>query len=325
MSTNEQLNGINLQLFADGASAGASGGDGGTGANGATNGVAVSVPSSQKKGANPLADVKYGIQDGDNEQNAPAQEANSAEAEEATKVVDRVAEFEKLINGEFKDIYADKVQKTIQSRFKNSKDKENADKYKALAPTLELLSQKYNIDVTNVEALNKAIMDDDAYYEEEAMRLGIPTDQLKATKKIERENSALKKQLDEREKYEQAEKKVANWMGQEKEAKKTFPGLNLARELENPEFVKLLESGVAVETAYLAMHHRELIPRAMQYTAKQAEQKVAQSVIANGKRPVENGTRSQSSAISKTDVSQLSKADRQEIARRVARGEKIKF
>ena len=224
MSTNEQLNGINLQLFADGASAGASGGDGGTGANGATNGVAVSVPSSQKKGANPLADVKYGIQDGDNEQNAPAQEANSAEAEEATKVVDRVAEFEKLINGEFKDIYADKVQKTIQSRFKNSKDKENADKYKALAPTLELLSQKYNIDVTNVEALNKAIMDDDAYYEEEAMRLGIPTDQLKATKKIERENSALKKQLDEREKYEQAEKKVANWMGQEKEAKKTFPG-----------------------------------------------------------------------------------------------------
>lgn len=324
MSILNWLTGIDLQLFADGGSTGASGGDGGTGADGATSGVTASVPSSQKKGANPLADVKYGIQDS---ADAPTSAQAQTETDsQATTPIDRVAEFEKLIKGEYKDLYDERVQKTIQSRFKGEKEKnEKLSKFEALMPTLEMLSKKYNVDVSDIEALNKAITDDDAYYEEEAFRLGMPTEQLKSIRKMERENEALKKQIDARKEYEDAEKKVATWMKQAEEAVKSFPGLNLANELQNESFVKLLETGVDVSTAYFAMHHKDLVPQAMQYTARQAEEKVTQSVIANGKRPVENGTRSQSSAVSKTDVSQLTKADREEIARRVARGEKIRF
>lgn len=325
MSILKMLNGIDLQLFADGASAGASGGDGGTGANGATNGVNVSVPSSRGKNANPLADVKYGIQPTEEtEQTATAQTEETDSKAETT--VDIEAEFEELIKGKYKDLYANKVQKAIQSRFKGEKEKnEKLSKFEALMPTLEMLSKKYNVDISDIDALNKAITDDDAYYEEEAFKLGMPTEQLKTLRKTERENKALKKQIDARKEYEDAEKKVATWMKQAEEAVKSFPGLNLATELQNENFVKLLETGVDVSTAYFAMHHKDLVPQVMQYTAKQAEQKVTQSVIANGKRPVENGTRSQSSAISKTDVSSLTKADLDEIARRVARGEKIRF
>ena len=48
-------------------------------------------------------------------------------------------------------------------------------------------------------------------------------------------------------------------------------------------------------------------------------------LAANGARPQENGMSSKSAAVVKSDVSQLTTADRQEIIRRVQRGEKIRF
>ena len=303
---------INLQLFADGGDGGS-----GTGAEGA-NGVTAGVPSLQTKGAkNPLANVKYGIQEEVQTANAPQTDDGNVATE------DRNAKFEALIKGEFKDLYDAKMQDTIQKRLKGSK--ETVDKYNELAPTLEMLAKKYGVDASDIKALNKAIEEDDSYYEEEAMEKGISVDQLKAVKKMERENAELKKQMQDRTNRERAERDVAEWMQQAEQAKKSFPNLNLGEELKNPQFIKLLQDGVGVETAYFAMHHRELVPQAMQYTAKAVEQKLTNKVIANGARPTENGVASQASAIVKSDVSQLSKADRAEIIRRVARGEKIKF
>jgi len=304
---------INLQLFADGGDGGS-----GTGADGA-NGVTAGVPSLLTKGAkNSLSDVKYGIQE--DVQTADAQNTtdNGTVAPE-----DRSARFEALIKGEFKDLYDARVQDTIQKRLKGTK--ETVDKYNELTPTLEMLARKYGVDATDIKALNKAIEDDDTYYEEEAMEKGISVEQLKHVRKMERENVELKKQMNEQMNRERAERDVAEWMKQAEDAKRTFPNLDLGEELKNPQFIKLLQDGVGVETAYFAMHHRELVPQAMQYTAKTVEQKLANKVIANGARPTENGIKSQSSVIVKSDVSQLSKADREEIIRRVARGEKIKF
>ena len=63
----------------------------------------------------------------------------------------------------------------------------------------------------------------------------------------------------------------------------------------------------------------------MQYTAKQVEGKLANKIRAGQNRPAEGAMRSQNAVVTKSDVSQLTKADRQEIARRVARGERIVF
>jgi LysM repeat protein len=306
--------GINLQLFAEGT-----GGDGGTGADGA-NGVTAGVPSLQtKKGAkNPLADVKYGIQEEAQTADVPSN-TDGAVAEPE----DRNAKFEALIKGEYKDLYDARVQDTVQKRLKGSK--ETVDKYNELTPTLEMLARKYGVDASDIKALNKAIEEDDSYYEEEAMEKGVSVEQLKAVKKMERENAELKKQMEEQSNKERAERDVAEWMKQAEQAKHSFPNLDLGEELKNPQFINLLRSGVGVETAYFAMHHRELVPQAMQYTAKAVEQKLTNKVIANGARPTENGISSQASVVVKSDVSQLSKADRAEIIRRVARGEKIKF
>ena len=305
---------INLQLFAENGDGGS-----GTGADGA-NGVTAGVPSLQtKKGAkNPLADVKYGIQEEAQTADVPSN-TDGAVAEPE----DRNAKFEALIKGEYKDLYDARVQDTVQKRLKGSK--ETVDKYNELTPTLEMLARKYGVDASDIKALNKAIEEDDTYYEEEAVEKGVTVEQLKTIRKMERENAELKKQMEEQTNKERAERDVAEWMKQAEQAKHSFPNLDLGEELKNPQFINLLRSGVGVETAYFAMHHRELVPQAMQYTAKAVEQKLTNKVIANGARPTENGISSQASVVVKSDVSQLSKADRAEIIRRVARGEKIKF
>ena len=304
---------LSLQIFAEGAGAGAGAGDGGT-AQG--QGVTEAAALPQTKGVkNPLADVKYGIQ----EETAPAAEVQV----ETVAQPDRNAEFEKLIKGEYKDLYDAKVQDTIQKRLKSSK--ETVDKYNALTPTLELLAGKYGVDATDIEALSKAIQEDNTFYEQEALEKGMSVKHLKEIKAMERENADLRAQMQEAQRQENGKKLYATWMQQAEEAQKVYPSFDMRAEMNNPKFVDLLKSNIDVRTAYEVLHKDEIIPAAMQFTAKTVEEKLAKKIASNGARPTENGMSSGSAAVVKSDVSQLSKADRAEIIRRVQRGEKIRF
>ena len=295
---------LHLQLFAEGA------GDGGT-AQG--QGVTAEAASQQTKGVkNPLANVQYGIQE-----TAPAAEVQTATAP------DPEAEFEKLIKGQYKAQYDARMQDTIQKRLKGTK--ETVDKFNALSPTLELLGRKYGVDATDIEALNKAIEADDTYFEEEALEKGITVKQLKEIRQMERENADLKRQMQEQQTQENASKIYAGWMNQAEQTKKVYPGFDLKAEMQNPKFVDLLRSNIDVRTAYEVLHKDEIIPAAMQFTAKTVESKLAKKIAANGARPAESGMSPSSAAVVKSDVSQLSRADREEIRKRVARGEKIRF
>ena len=114
-------------------------------------------------------------------------------------------------------------------------------------------------------------------------------------------------------------------MQQEQEIKGIYPSFNLESEMQNPQFINLLRSNIDMRTAYEVIHKDDIIHGAMQFTAKEIEKKVTNKIMANGARPAENGMASQGAAVVKSDVSQLSRADRAEIARRVQRGEKISF
>ena len=305
---------LSLQIFAEGAGAGAGTGDGGT-AEGQGVTAAAALPQTKGVKNNPLADVKYGIQ----EEDAPAAKVQV----ETVAQPDRNAEFEKLIKGEYKDLYDARVQDTIQKRLKSSK--ETVDKYNALTPTLELLAGKYGVDATDIEALSKAIQEDNTFYEQEALEKGMSVKQLKQIKAMERENADLKAQMQEAQRQENGKKLYATWMQQAEEAQKVYPSFDMRAEMNNPKFVDLLRSNIDVRTAYEVLHKDEIIPAAMQFTAQTVESKIAKKIASNGARPTENGMSSGSAAVVKSDVSQLSKADRAEIIRRVQRGEKIRF
>ena len=304
---------LSLQIFAEGAGGAAAGaGDGGTAqGQGATE--AAALPQTKGAKSNPLANVKYGIQ----EEAAPAAEVQTVAQP------DRKAEFEKLIKGEYKDEYDARMQDTIQKRLKSSK--ETVDRYNALTPTLEMLAKKYGVDANDIESLNKAIQEDDSYYEEEALEKGITVQQLKEIRKMERENAALKAQMEEAQRQENGKKLYATWMQQADETKKVYPSFDIQTEMDNPQFLALLRSNIDVRTAYEVTHKDEIIQGAMQFTAQTVESKLAKKIASNGTRPSENGMSSQSASVVKSDVSQLSKADRAEIIRRVQRGEKIRF
>ena len=304
---------LDLQLFAEGAS----GGDGGTGAEGAT-GATATAAVSQSKGvkSNPLANVVYGKQ-------TSAEGATPSPEVVENPTEDRNAKFEALIKGEYKDLYDARMQDTVQKRLKSTK--ETVEKYEALAPTLEALAKKYGVDASDIKALNKAIEEDDSYYEEEALEKGITVEQLKEIRKMERENADLKRQMEEQNRKDNANKIYSQWMEQAEKAKQVYPSFDLRAEMQNPQFVNLLRSNIDVRTAYEVIHKDDIIAGAMQFTAKKVEQNLTNKIIANGARPAENGNSSQGATVVKSDVSQLSKADRQEIIRRVQRGEKISF
>lgn len=310
---NSLFRGINLQLFADGSGAG----DGGTGAVGATadNGT----PATSAKGVkNSLANVKYGVQNDGDAQTATTQTESTVEDYDTRK-----ARFDARRKGEDKDLFDEWANDTFQKRHKGLR--ETADKYEALLPTLETLGKKYGVDPTDVEALNNAIYEDDSYYEEEALEKGITVEQLKNIRKIERENKDLKERMRQQSIKDEADRIYAKWMEDAEALKVVYPSFDLKKELKNETFLGLIQNNIDLRSAYEVVHKDEIIPAAMQFTAQQVEQKLANSIRANGARPTENGIRSQSPAVVKSDVTQLSKEDRREIARRVGRGEKISF
>lgn len=293
---------FNIQLFAEGGGAPA-GGDGAAAA------APAEGPQPTGVKGNPLADVQYGKQE------------STPDAGEKTSEDDRNSRFEELIKGEYKDLYDSRVQDTIRQRLKGNEA--IVQKYNALAPMLDLLAGKYGVEPDDVDALSKAIEDDETFYEDEALEKGMSVQQVKEYRKMMRENKALKEQMEAQKNQQQADATVAAWMRDADAVKQIYPNFDFRTELQNDQFRMLIQSNIPVQTAYEVVHKDELIPAAMQFTAKQVEAKVANNVRAGQKRPAEGAASSRSAVQVKSDPSKFTKADMDEIERRVARGERI--
>lgn len=292
-----------LQLFADG-------GDGGSGM-----GVSGSAAGSNESSSTDLSDVKYGIDlDSEAAQESAKPEAGSEEAES----------FDSLIKGRYKADYDSHVQEIVRSRVKNMQG--TVDAYEKATPLIEAMAQRYGIaDSSNIDAILAAFDEDAELLEAEAETRNIPVDQLKAMKKLERENAVLRNRQQAAERERATNATVQVWQQQAEEARRTYPDLNLDVEIQNPKFRSLLQSDIDVKTAYQVVHADDIMMHGMEYATKQAAEKVARSVAAGAKRPSEGGNGSGVAAIHKTDVSSLTKNDMKEVYRRVARGERVSF
>ena len=310
---------LSLQLFGEGA--GAAGAEGAAAGSGDTSGVAAAAAGQPKKGVkqNPLANVIYGKQP----QAQPQEDAPAAgvQQQEAPPAIDRNAEFQKMIKGDYAEQFNASVNDIVRRRLKGTQ--ETADKYTELSPVLELLAKKYGVEAGDAKALSKAIEADDTMFEQEAMKRNMTTEQYKKMLKIERENESLRKQMRAKENRENADRQYAAWMKDAEGVQGIYPQFDLRAELNNPQFVSLLRSNVPMQTAFEVLHRDEIIGGAMQFAAKKVESAMAGKVAASQARPSENGTKSAPAAVHKTDVTKFSRADREEIYRRAQRGEKI--
>lgn len=320
---------MDLQIFADGG-----GGDGGaTGAAaGAEVGQAAENTSQVAAGkktsgkANPLANVRYGIQDSEGaEIDAAKGEGNPSNAE--LQESDRNAEFDKLIKGDYKEQFDARVQDILARRFKSQEAL--AERQKQLDPILGMLADKYGVERNGQELdyakLEKAICDDDSYYEQEALEKGVPVATLKELKRMERENARMKEAMEERQRQDRDHKAYEALLRQADETKKVYPGFNLRTEMQNPDFSRLIAANVDAKTAYEVVHKDEIQPAMAQYMVQRTAEKISKNIQSGQKRPTEAGASSQGAAVTKTDVTKLTKEDRAEIMRRAAMGEKIRF
>ena len=320
MLKNNKLLDIDLHLFDGAAGAAPAAAEGGEQGEASTPKAETKVQrgSSRRAKSGAYDNVVFGKQP---ETDTPAAGESMDEGESNT--VDMKKSFDELISGEYKDAFAEKTQSIINRRFKETKGMEES--LAAQKPIMDILMQRYKVTDGDIAKLRTAMENDNTYYEEAAEEAGMSVDQYKAFQTLERENAEYKLKNERREAEQQAQQQLAKWYSEGEKLKELYPGFDFKAETENPEFRKLLKSGIDVKHAYEVIHMDDI----KNATAKAAAQAASQQVVANVKnkasRPLENGTSSQGAAIIKNDVHNLSRADRKEIARRAQRGETIRF
>ncbi len=319
---------INLQLFGEGGDGAGTAGTATGATTNTTEGMGESndaVAAKPQKGRkeNPLASVVYGKQEEETTvQDDNAQEKTPETFVDTKETADHSTAFENLIKNEYKDEFSKRTQEIIDKRFKETKNLES--QVKMVQPVLDILAQKYGVEATDLEKLAKAVQEDDAFYSEEADKLGISVTQLKQMRRLERENAELTRAQKDIEMRTSANNIYAGWMKESDSLKEIYPSFDFATESQNDQFTGLLKSGIDVKTAYEVIHKDEIIGGAMYHTAQTVKEKLANSIQNKASRPAENGM-SQQAVTMKTDVNSLTKKDREEIERRVMRGEKIVF
>lgn len=236
--------------------------------------------------------------------------------------------WESLISGKYKKEYGKAVQNAVNKRFKTQ-----SAQHTLLDPVVRGLAKKYGISPNAdgsipLEALNRAYLDDNEQYEQEAFKKGMPVEELKQMKALERENAALR----QRQSQEENNRYWAAMEEQARQLQSEFPGLDFATEMENPEFGHQLaffkgsDPAHAVEKAYKAVHMDEIMSGAMQYAVQRTNSQISRAIQSGSKRPAENGMQGQGAGRSSSiDPSKLTAEQRADYIRRAQRGERITF
>lgn len=316
---------VDLQLFNDGGTAGA---EGSTSTANAPKTDNIPSGSSRRSKSGEFDNVVFGKQEGTTSNGATSLDTEGvptgAGKTDVTTTSNTLEERRKAYNdfiNEYKDVDQERFQGVFDKRFKEVKGMEaELASYKELA---DILKGKYNTD--DVKKLTTALKEDTEYWEQVAEEKGMTVEQYHAMQKLERENEELRAIRKQQLNQQQFQQQIDNWYKEADRVKEIYPSFDFKKEAQNPEFLKLLRTGNTVEHAYKVLHFDELTQNAARVAAQTADAQAQARIKQKASRPSENGTSSKTAVIVKNDVSTLTRKERAEIARRVARGEKISF
>lgn len=300
---------LNLKMF-DGAGGASSGtGDGsGTATSGANEGT-----SSGANNSKDLSKVVYGKQ-------PTVAENTSSDTQD-----DAQSRYNEYRNGEGKDFINKEIENAVKRRFKDHSELKKSNG--KMQSVMNAVAMKYGIDPTDTDGILKAVAEDESYYETAADEAGMSVEQYKKMKQLEAENAQLQAIRQEEDRRKEFDAKYAEWSMQADFARNDYPNLDLNTEMQNKDFFGLLTRGIDVKTAYQVIHQDEIVQSAIstatQRTAQAVQQQTVNNIRSKGLRPNENAGSSQAGFTFKTDPHKWTKADREEIAKRVAGGEKI--
>lgn len=302
---------LNLKMF-DGACGASSGTGDGTGT--ATSGVNEGT-SSGANNSKDLSKVVYGKQ-------PVVAENTSSNAQD-----DAQSRYNEYRNGEGKDFINKEIENAVKRRFKDHSELKKSNG--KMQSVMNAVAMKYGIDPTDTDGILKAVAEDESYYETAADEAGMSVEQYKKMKQLEAENAQLQAIRQEEDRRKEFDAKYAEWSMQADFARNEYPNLDLNTEMQNKDFFGLLTRGIDVKTAYQVIHQDEIVQSAIstatQRTAQAVQQQTVNNIRSKGLRPDESAGSSQAGFTFKTDPHKWTKADREEIAKRVAMGEKIRL
>ena len=203
-------------------------------------------------------------------------------------------EFDELIHGKYKDVYTEKTQTMINRKY--ARAKAQAEENAGLRELAELFARKLGLpdgcDHTQLRAAAEELPE----WEEDTPEA------------------------------DEASVRAESWLREAGALREQYPDFELRRELEDPAFVTALQAGVPMDLIYRGKHCDRLLSEAVSDAVKAAEENLVQSIRAKGGRPTENGVGANNSPIlTKSDPSQLTLREFEQIAKRVSRGERITF
>ena len=330
---------LNLQLFADGA--GASGEGGGE----ATSGDNATAAAEQRLRELGVPEAKIRKSASKVASKMPAQTAQTAVAEQKAEEtnVESATTQEKPTTEDTKDAptrmsweeimkdpeYNKQMQAVVRSRLKSEKSAEEA--LGKMTPAIEVLARKYGLDASNMDydALAQKINDDDSFYEDKALEMGVSVETAKKMDQMERDTER-QKAMEQRTLQEQKIQQHFARLEQQGEAmKKIFPNFDLRTELKNPAFARMTSPnvGISVEDAYYAIHRNEIQTASMQITAQKTAEKISNAIQSGSRRPDESGVSSQAPSVSTFDYRKASPEQRAafkaDLRKKWANGEKV--
>ena len=335
----EKLFKLNLQLFAGEGTGGEGGGEGATTGENATAAAEqrlreLGVPEDRiRKRASKVAS-KMPAPTAQTETSAPKEETKVESASTEDKPTTEATKDTPPARMSWDEIMKDpeynkEMQAVVRSRLKSEKSAEEA--LGKMAPAIEVLARKYNLDLANMDydALAKKINDDDSFYEEKALEMGVSVETAKKVDQMERDTER-QKAMEQRTLQEQKIQQHFARLEQQAEAmKKVFPNFDLRTELQNPNFARMTSPnvGISVEDAYYAVHRNEIQTAAMQVTAQKTAEKISNAIQSGSRRPDESGASSQAPSVSTFDYRNASRDQREALKKRIrdaaARGEKL--
>lgn len=205
---------------------------------------------------------------------------------------DHAEAFRALIQGPYKKEYDRQVQTIVRERLKNCARSEQL--LQALAPTLE---RDYGVDTASLSV-------------EQAERLAQVSPDGKLPQTQEQREQAM------RAGYERLR-------GQFEQVREAYPQAELAQELDDPAFMRLVVRGVDAKSAYELTHLQELRKSAVAYGARRAREELTATMQAGYLRPREGGMAQSGCGAFAESPEQWSRKTREELKTRARRGEKV--
>lgn len=275
------------------------------------------VPESKLKRA------KYSQKAAPQKQQKTAAQAAAAETQEVTEeakdTAKRLSWDEIMADPE----YNGEMQKVVKAA--KEKLKTSAEGLEKLAPAIQLIAKKYGVDASDYDAVSKAVVDDDAYYEERAMELGVTTDVAKQLDKSEKMMRAAEEQQQKFINEQKLMEHIGKLNRQAIELQQKYPDFNLGKELNNPTFARLTapDLNLPLEDAYELVHREEIKENIRQAALKASIQQVSNAVQSNKNRPNDGVSKSSNASVQTFNYQNATKAQREALKARIRSGEKI--